>query len=93
MFWESVANELGLELMLSTSHHPQTDGQSECAIQHLAICLRAFIAANQKSWARWLPELEFAYNSTPLSSIGQAPFFLLHSYHPHSPATTVDPLS
>jgi hypothetical protein len=38
-FWESVANGLGLELMLSTLHHPQTDGQSERVIQHLTICL------------------------------------------------------
>ena len=38
-FWRSVADELGLELLLSTLHHPQTDGQSECAIQHLAISL------------------------------------------------------
>jgi hypothetical protein len=92
-FWESVANELGLELMLSTSHHPQTDGQSEQAIQHLTICLRAFVASNRKSWAQWLPELEFAYNSTPLTAISQTPFFLLHRYHPRSPATTIDPLS
>jgi hypothetical protein len=91
-FWCSVADELGLELLLSTSHHPQTDGQSECAIQHLAISLQAFVAGNRKSWAKWIPELEFAYNSTPLSSVGQSPFFLLHRYHPWSPATHIDPL-
>ena len=38
-FWHSVVDELSLELLLSTSHHPQTDGQSEWAIQHLAISL------------------------------------------------------
>ena len=81
-FWCSVADELGLELLLSTSHHPQTDGQSEWAIQHLAISLRAFIAGNRSSWVKWIPELEFTYNSTPLSSVGQSPFFLLHGYHP-----------
>jgi hypothetical protein len=91
-FWCSVVDELGLELLLLTSHHLQTDGQSECAIQHLAISLQAFIAGNQKSWAKWIPELEFAYNSTPLSSVGQSPFFLLHGYHPRSLATHIDPL-
>jgi hypothetical protein len=91
-FWHSIADELGLELLLSTSHHPQTDGQSEHAVQHLAISLQAFVAGNQSSWAKWIPELEFAYNSTPLSSVGQSPFFLLHGYHPWSPATHIDPL-
>ena len=38
-FRRSVADELGLELLLSTSHHPQMDGQLEQAIQHLAISL------------------------------------------------------
>ena len=92
-FWHSMADELGLELLLSTSHHPQMDGQSERAIQHLAISLRAFIAGNQSLWAKWIPELEFTYNSTPLSSVGQSPFFLLHEYHPQSPVTHFDPLS
>jgi len=91
-FWESVASELNLDLMLSTSHHPQMDGQSERAIQQLAISLRAFVASNQKSWAHWLPELAFAYNSTPLQSVGQSPFFLLHGYHPRSPVTALDPV-
>ena len=53
-FWVSVAAELGLELLLSTSHHPQTDGQSERAIQHLVIRLRAFVKANRSLWAKWL---------------------------------------
>ena len=91
-FWRSMADELGLELLLSTAHHPQTDGQSEQAIQHLAISLRVFVTGNRSSWAKWIPELEFTYNSTPLSSVGQSPFFLLHRYHPQSPATHFDPL-
>jgi hypothetical protein len=90
-FSHSVADKLGLKLLLSTSHHPQTDGQSECAIQHLSISLQAFVASNQSSWAKWILELEFAYNSTPLSSVGQSLFFLLHGYHPWSPVTHMDP--
>lgn len=76
--------------MLLTSHHPQTDGQSEVAIQLLTIGLRAYVASNRASWAKYLPELAFAYNSIPLPSVLQSPFFLLHGYHPRSPATTLD---
>ena len=90
-FWASVAAELGLELLLSTSHHPQTDGQSERAIQHLVIGLRAFVKVNRSSWAKWLSELSFAYNSTPLPAVGESPFYLLHGFIPWSPSTAVIP--
>src|SRR3984885_10260061 len=63
-FWASVAAELKLDLLLTTSHHPQTDGQSERAIQQLVIGLRAFVRTNRASWAKWISELNFAYNST-----------------------------
>ena len=90
-FWASVAAELGLELLLSTSHHPQTDGQSERAIQHLVIGLRAFVKANCSSWAKWLSKLSFAYNSTPLPAVGESPFYLLHGFIPWFPSTAVIP--
>lgn len=90
-FWVSVAAELKLDLLLSTSHHPQTDGQSERAIQQLVIGLRAFIRTNRASWAKWLSKLNFAYNSTPLPSIGESPFYLLYGYIPRSPATAIHP--
>jgi hypothetical protein len=45
-FWEAIAKHLGLDLMLSTSHHPQTDGQMEKANATLEIALRAYMAGN-----------------------------------------------
>ena len=90
-FWALVAMELGLELLLSTSHHLQTDGQSERAIQHLVIGLRAFVKANHSSWAKWLSKLGFMYNSTPLPAVGESPFYLLHGFIPWSLSTTVIP--
>ena len=79
-FWALVAMALGLELLLSTSHHPQTEGQSKRVIQHLVIGLRVFLKANHSSWAKWLSKLSFTYNSTSLPAMGESPFYLLHGF-------------
>jgi len=91
-FWQSVASSLGLKLMLSTSHHPQHDGQTERANQTLEIALRAFVAGERKHWSKWLSLLAHAYNSTPQSSTGYAPHFLLFGYTPRSELSLLDPM-
>nr|GEX68554.1 putative reverse transcriptase domain-containing protein [Tanacetum cinerariifolium] len=40
-FWQSMQEALGTHLDMSTTYHPQTDGQSECTIQTLEYMLRA----------------------------------------------------
>ena len=42
-FWKTLHAELGTRLDLSTAFHPQTDGQSERAIQVLEDMLRACV--------------------------------------------------
>ncbi|GJV98803.1 putative reverse transcriptase domain-containing protein [Tanacetum coccineum] len=42
-FWQSMQEELGTRLDMSTAYHPQTDGHSEHTIQTLEDMLRAFI--------------------------------------------------
>src|SRR5260370_4523536 len=67
-FWASIAEHLHLWVLLSTSHHPQHDGQMECQNQTLEIALHAYVAGSKAKWAKWLPALLFAYNSTLHSS-------------------------
>ena len=43
MFWRTLHAELGTRLDLSTTFHPQTDGQSERTIQVLEDMLRACV--------------------------------------------------
>ncbi|GKC82308.1 putative reverse transcriptase domain-containing protein [Tanacetum coccineum] len=40
-FWQSMQNALGTQLDMSTTYHPETDGQSERTIQTLEDMLRA----------------------------------------------------
>ena len=72
-------------MSLSSSHHPQHDGQTEIVNKFLTIMLRAFVDENLSDWAEWLPLLEFAYNNTVHKSTGTTPHFLLYEFHPKTP--------
>jgi hypothetical protein len=80
-FWQSLNKALGINLLMSTSAHPQTDGQSEAAVKIIQKLLRPFVLQGQ-DWEKLLPSLEFAYNDTQQSSTGQTPFYLNYGFHP-----------
>ncbi|GJS72649.1 putative reverse transcriptase domain-containing protein [Tanacetum coccineum] len=69
---------LGTQLDMSTSYHPQTDGQSERTIQTLEDMLRACVMDFEKGWDRHLPLIEFSYNNSYHTSIKAAPFEALY---------------
>ncbi|THH30850.1 hypothetical protein EUX98_g3348 [Antrodiella citrinella] len=84
-FWRQVAKLLQVKMMLSSSHHPQHDGQTEIVNRRLEIMLRAYVAGDRTSWAEWLPFLEHAYNSTTHNSTGCTPYSLIYTFEPRSP--------
>jgi hypothetical protein len=90
-FWRSVIMQYGGEMVLSSSHHPQTDGQTEIVNATLEQMLRVYVAADRKSWSRWLGEAAFAYNSNVHSSTGHSPNFLLMGYHPRGVTGFLNP--
>ncbi|KAI3747412.1 hypothetical protein L6452_09868 [Arctium lappa] len=77
-FWRSLQRELGSQLKLSTTYHPQTDGQSERTIQTLEDMLRACVIDFKGSWEIHLPLIEFSYNNSYHASIQTAPFEALY---------------
>ncbi|GKB64456.1 putative reverse transcriptase domain-containing protein, partial [Tanacetum coccineum] len=50
-FWQSMQEALGTHLDMSTTNHPQTDGQSEHTIQTLEDIVRAKCRSNSIMWA------------------------------------------
>ncbi|GKA67942.1 putative reverse transcriptase domain-containing protein [Tanacetum coccineum] len=62
-FWQSLQNALGTQLDMSTTYHPETDGQSERTIQTLKDMLRACVIDFGKGWEKHLPLVEFSYNN------------------------------
>jgi hypothetical protein len=58
-FWNEVYSILGIKLKLSTSYHPQMDGQMEIMNQYMAQQLWPFVSYYQDDWSEWLPIINF----------------------------------
>ena len=83
-FWKGIAQEIKTKMLLSSSHHPQHDGQTEILNQLLETMLRAYANTHRDDWAEWLHLLEFAYNLAVHSSTGTTPFSSLLGFQPCS---------
>ncbi|GKD55217.1 putative reverse transcriptase domain-containing protein [Tanacetum coccineum] len=84
-FWQSLQSALGTQLDMSTTYHPETDGQSERTIQTLEDMLRACVIDFGKGWERHLPLVEFSYNNSYHASIKATPFEALYGRKCRSP--------
>ena len=84
-FWKSFQKAMGTRLTMSTTFHPQTDGQSERTIQVLEDMLRACVLDHKGSWEEHLPLVEFAYNNSYQASIQMAPYEALYGRPCRSP--------
>ena len=76
---------MGTRLTMSTTFHPQTDGQSETTIQVLKDMLQAFILDHKGRWEEHFPLVEFAYNNSYQASIQMAPYEALYGRPCRSP--------
>ncbi|KAJ0441855.1 putative nucleotidyltransferase, Ribonuclease H [Helianthus annuus] len=83
--WQSMQKSFGSRLDMSTSYHPQTDGQSERTIQTLEDMLRACVIDFGNGWEKHLPLIEFSYNNSYHTSIQAAPFEALYGQKCRSP--------
>ena len=84
-FWKSFQKAMGTRLTMSTTFHPQTDGQSERTIQVLEDMLRACVLDHKGSWEEHLPLVEFTYNNSYQASIQMAPNEALYGRPCRSP--------
>jgi hypothetical protein len=64
---------MGSELKMSTSFHPQTDGQTERVNLVIQQFLRNYVAVDQQDWVDHLELAEFCYNSKHYAT-GSTPF-------------------
>ena len=70
---------------MSTSYHPQINGQTEVMNRTLEDYLRAFTWDGRDRWDQMLTMAEFAMNNAVNSSTGETPFFLNYGRHPVTP--------
>ncbi|KAI3515911.1 hypothetical protein L1887_14816 [Cichorium endivia] len=84
-FWQSLQKYLRTRLDMSTTYHPQIDGQSERTIQTLEDMFRSCVIDFGKAWDVQLALIEFSYNNSYHTSIKVAPFEDLYGRKCKSP--------
>ena len=83
--WKEILNIFGTRIALAATHHPQTDGQSERAIQTVLRMVRAFATEQQELWEDMLPMFELALNHANNRSTKHSPFQMLFGRSPRVP--------
>ncbi|GJZ69398.1 reverse transcriptase domain-containing protein [Tanacetum coccineum] len=84
-FWQTMQKALGTRLDMSTTYHPQTNGQSERTIQTLEDMMRACVIDFWWKLEYSFPLAEFSYNNSYHSSIRCALFEALYERKCRSP--------
>jgi len=72
-FWKQLFKAQGTTLSMSSSYHPQSDGQTENHNKTIEMYLRCFSYANLKKWVSFLPWAQLWYNTSFHHSLGMTP--------------------
>ncbi|WCJ29454.1 Transposon Tf2-6 polyprotein [Euphorbia peplus] len=84
-FWSELFRLLGSNLAMSTSYHPQTDGQTERFNSMLEEYLRHFVNASLRNWTSLLDVAQFCFNSQKSSATNKKPFEIVTGQQPLVP--------
>lgn len=86
LFWKELFRLRGTVLKMSSSYHPQMDGQTDVVNCCLETYLHCFALELPQTWAHWLPWAKLWYNTTYHVSTGTTPF---HVVYGNSPPTII----
>ena len=75
---------LNYDLSLSTTYHPQSDGETEQVNQEIETYLRIFCGNNPITWSEKISHAKFTHNHRPHSVTNQSLFFLMMGYELHA---------
>jgi hypothetical protein len=92
-FWRELWRLLGTKLAMSTSFHPQTDGQTERANRTIEDIVRHYISFHHDDWDDHLTAAEIAINNSVAQSTGFSPYYLNYGRHPLFPMSSILPNS
>ena len=77
--------KVGTKLLFSTSHQPQTDGQTKVTNRTLGTLLRGLVSKTQKQLDIKLAHAEFACNRSPTYATGHSLLLVVYGANPYIP--------
>ena len=80
--WQHLFNKMGVKLHMSTSYHPESDGQTERVNKCLENYLSCMAFAHPRKWHTWLSMAEWWYNTSFHTSLQMTPFQALYARPP-----------
>lgn len=80
--WQELFKLADVKLNMSSSYHPQTDGQTERLNQCVETYLRCAVHACPTKWSQWLPQAQHWYNTAFHTSLGKSPYEVLFARKP-----------
>lgn len=80
--WKELFALSDTQLLMSSSYHPQTEGQTERLNQCLEGFLRCVVHACPREWAKRIPLVEYWYNTSFHTTLGTTPFQVLYGHRP-----------
>nr|GEZ79066.1 hypothetical protein [Tanacetum cinerariifolium] len=80
--WKELFKLFQVKLLMSTTYHPQTNGQIKVVNRCLECYLRCMIGERPKEWKKWLSLAELWYNSDLHTYIQTTPFEVVYGQSP-----------
>jgi hypothetical protein len=80
--WQELFRLSGTQLQMSSAFRPQTDGQSEVTNRVITMYLRCLVGDRPRSWIRWLPWVEYCYNTSYQTTLKTTPFQVVYGRPP-----------
>ena len=86
--FRAMLNRLGVNSVLSTGYHPQTDGTTERVNQEIKANLAIYYHAHPETWKKAIPTMEFTHNNQRHANCHQTPFELMQGESPKALPST-----
>ena len=80
--WRDLFKQVGVQLKMSTTFHPQTDGQSEAVNKTISMYMCCITEDRPRAWLDWLPWAEYVYNTAYHSALRTSPFQVVYGIPP-----------